>query len=100
MNYCVLVEFDLHEGTGGQFMPLMRAQAANSLALEQGCRVFDVWTASDQPGKVVLYEIYDDRSAFDLHLASAHFKSFDVEVAPLVAQKRVVLMDRREGPGT
>lgn len=97
MTYCVLVEFVLHPGAEGQFLPLMRAQAANSLALEKACQVFDIWTASDQPGKVLLYEVYDDRAAFDLHLASAHFHSFDAAVVALVAQKRVVLMDRREG---
>jgi quinol monooxygenase YgiN len=97
MTYCVLVEFELHSGTEAQFLPVMRAQASNSLALEAGCQVFDVWTASNQPGKVFLYEVYDDRAAFDLHLASAHFHQFDADVAAWIAHKRVVLLDRREG---
>jgi quinol monooxygenase YgiN len=97
MTYCVLVEFDLHPGTKSQFLPLMRAQAANSLALEAGCQVFDIWTASDQPGKVFLYEVYDNRAAFDLHLASTHFRQFDAAVGAWIAHKRVVLLDRREG---
>lgn len=96
MTYCVLVEFDLHPAVETQFLPLMRAQASNSLALEAGCQVFDVWTASDQPGKVFLYEVYDDRAAFDLHLATAHFRQFDAAVAAWIAHKRVVLLDHRE----
>lgn len=95
MSYCVLVEFDLKPGAEEAFLPLMRAQAANSLKLEPGCRVFDVWTASDQPGKVLLYEVYADKSAFDLHLASDHFQRFDGSVTVLVNTKRVLLLDQR-----
>lgn len=100
MSYCVLVEFELHPGTEAQFMSLMRQQATNSLAREQGCRVFDVWTASTQPRNVYLYEIYDDRAAFDLHLESPHFLTFEAAVSDWIAHKRVVLLDRCESSTT
>ncbi len=41
------------------------------------------------PERCFLYEKYDDRAAFDRHLASAHFKSFDATVAPWVVSKDV-----------
>ncbi|MGI9463684.1 MAG: putative quinol monooxygenase, partial [Aestuariivirgaceae bacterium] len=53
------------------------------------CRRFDVCTDPDRPERVFLYEIYDDRAAFDAHLASDHFKAFDAEVVPITLDKVV-----------
>ena len=41
-----------------------------------------------------LYEVYDDRKAFDAHLATLHFKQFDPAVAPMVASKAVRVLER------
>lgn len=38
---------------------------------------------------VFLYERYDDRAAFEAHLASTHFKTFDAMVAPCLEAKTV-----------
>ena len=43
-----------------------------------------------------LYEIYDDATAFQAHLASPHFKAFDVQVAQMVAEKTVRIWTRKE----
>ena len=46
----------------------------------------------ESPGeadRIVLYEIYDDRAAFDAHLKTAHFASFNEASAALVADKKV-----------
>lgn len=67
----------------------MIANARASREREPGCRQFDVCVTDDDPGRVFLYEIYDDRAAFDAHLASAHFKAFDATVAPWLETKTV-----------
>ena len=36
-----------------------------------------------------LYEVYDDAAAFELHLASDHFRAFDETVRPWVQRKDV-----------
>ena len=36
-----------------------------------------------------LYELYDSTEAFDVHLASPHFRAFNEETADLVAEKSV-----------
>ncbi|SET48115.1 putative quinol monooxygenase [Oceanicella actignis] len=90
--YAVTVTFRIKPGRMDAFLPLMLANARTSLAEEPGCLQFDVCRA---PGEdvVFLYEIYADRAAFDAHLASAHFKAFDVEVAAMVEDKRVALFE-------
>ncbi len=87
--FSIAVEFEIMAGRMAEFMEHMRDQAAASL-LEPGCRVFEIWGDSGRPDHVFLWEIYDDPAAFDLHLASPHFKAFDAAVAPMVASKAVV----------
>jgi quinol monooxygenase YgiN len=87
--FVVTVTFVLKPGTMAAFMPLMRRQAADSLERESACRQFDILTDAGRPDLVFLYEVYDDRAAFDAHLASAHFVSFDTAVRPMIADKQV-----------
>ncbi|MDP9174950.1 MAG: antibiotic biosynthesis monooxygenase [Planctomycetota bacterium] len=71
----------------------MLKQAATSLETETACQRFDVCLDPDDRCRVFLYEIYDDRQAFDLHLKTPHFLSFNSAVSPWVADKRVRLLD-------
>jgi quinol monooxygenase YgiN len=87
--YAVCVTFKLKGGQAAAFMPLMRENAQTSLATETGCLQFDVLADPAKPDSVFLYEIYSDRAAFDAHLASTHFKSFDAATAAMIAQKDV-----------
>lgn len=94
--YVVTVEFVIKQDQVEAFAPLMAANAAASVRDEPGCSQFDVcW---DPEGKPVcfLYEIYDDATAFQAHLASAHFKSFDAQVTDMVAEKSVRIWIRKE----
>ena len=92
--YVVTVTFTLHENCAETFMPLMQAQAENSVRLEDGCHYFDVVHQADDPNTVFLYEIYTDRSAFDIHLKSNHFNDFDKKVKNMVKDKLVWCFDR------
>jgi len=51
--------------------------------------VFDICVDSEDAGKILLYEVYSDKSAFDLHLQSDHFKQFDSEVKDMVKEKTI-----------
>lgn len=87
--YVVTVSFETNPTDADAFLTRMRLQAAESLAAEPGCHQFDVCTSPERPGQVFLYELYEDRAAFDAHLASAHFQAFDADVAPMVTAKTV-----------
>lgn len=97
--YVILVEFDLKPSIAGKFMPLMRENALRSLADEPGCLVFDVHLHKDAPDRVVLYEIYIDREAFEAHLVAPHFLSFDAAVADHILAKRVTELVPVTTPG-
>jgi len=87
--FAVVVTLQINPNSLEAFMPLMAENATRSLTDEPGCRQFDVATDPERPGEVFLYELYDDAAAFDAHLASAHFKSFDAAVSEMVLEKTV-----------
>jgi autoinducer 2-degrading protein len=93
--YVVIVDFKIKPERLAQFMPLMLENARLSRETEAGCRRFDVCVDPKEKTSVFLYEIYDDRAAFDAHLATAHFKRFDAAVGDMVAAKAVRLLEGR-----
>lgn len=85
--YVVTVTWRVKPGMIDAFMPLMLLQAKNSLEKEPDCHHFDVCQGEEDDHVVFLYEVYSDRAAFDLHLASAHFATFSQVVAEMVEDK-------------
>ncbi|MEO8668533.1 MAG: putative quinol monooxygenase [Bauldia sp.] len=92
-GFVVMVEFLLKPGRRGDFRVLMDANARDSAKLEPGCRRFDVLEPQGESDRILLYEIYDDRAAFDLHLKSPHYLSFDKASTDHVARKTVAICD-------
>lgn len=87
--YVITVEFTIHPEHLAAFMPLMRENARVSRETEAGCRRFDVCRDPAQPERVFLYELYDDRAAFEAHLSATHFMAFDGAAKAMVARKAV-----------
>ena len=95
--YVVTVEFGIDPRQFEQFIPLMLDNARRSREDEPGCRQFDVSVDDTRPGFVFLYELYDDRAAFDHHLASPHFVSFAAATTKMITD-RVIRTCRRIAP--
>jgi len=68
------------------FMPkvLENARAARA---EPGCRQFEVLLDPDDRTKVMLFEVYDDQKAFEVHQAGAAFRKYLAEAVPLLASR-------------
>jgi quinol monooxygenase YgiN len=90
--FAITVAFELLEGAFPEFHRLVAENATLSVQLEPDCLRFDVLTPVDGAAAthVFLYEIYKDRAAFDLHLASEHFRQFDQRSRDLVISKTVL----------
>ena len=63
----------------------MALENAREARKEPGCRHFDVLVDPDDRTRVMLYEIYDDQSAFEAHQQTPHFKKYMAEAVPLLA---------------
>jgi quinol monooxygenase YgiN len=87
--YVIMVDFRLRPGALGPFRRLVDDNARASARTEPGCRRFDVLAPKGEPDRVMLYEIYDNRAAFEAHLKTPHFASFSAESAALVSEKTV-----------
>jgi autoinducer 2-degrading protein len=85
----VLVEFLVKPAFAERFGELIRVNAAASLERERGCQRFDVLVESEEPRRFVLYEIYDDVGAFDLHLRSLHYRSFAEAVEDQIEERSI-----------
>ncbi|MEP7183347.1 MAG: putative quinol monooxygenase [Betaproteobacteria bacterium] len=87
--YVVTVEFTIDPQQFDRFLPLMTENAHRSREDEPGCQQFDVCVDDARPGVVHLYEIYDDRAAFDAHLASPHFRSFAAATQAMITERAI-----------
>jgi autoinducer 2-degrading protein len=92
--YIVTVFFKIHAAHWDSFLSAMHHNAQTSLAVEPGCRQFDV--CEGEPGQftVFLYEVYDTQADFAAHLAAPHFLQFNAETTAWVADKKVQTFTR------
>ena len=69
-----------------RFMPLA-LENARAARKEPGCKQFDVLVDPQDKTQVMLYEIYNDEKAFEVHQQTAHFKKYLAEAVPLLASR-------------
>ncbi|WP_119299663.1 putative quinol monooxygenase [Dongia deserti] len=88
-GFVIMVDFRLKPGARSDFRRLIDENARASCRDEPGCRRFDVLESPSDTDRIVLYEIYDDRAAFQAHVNTSHFARFNEASADLVADKKV-----------
>jgi quinol monooxygenase YgiN len=90
--FTILAEFRIKAGAFETFKRLVMDNAARSLAIESGCRTFDVLKPSAESDRILLYEVYDDESAFQAHSRTSHFLEFDALSKHLIIGKKITLV--------
>jgi quinol monooxygenase YgiN len=65
---------------------------------EPGCKQFDVLVDPADKTKVMLYEVYNDDKAFEVHQQTPHFKKYLAEAVPLLASRERQIFTRVEIP--
>ena len=89
----LVVEFLIKPEHVAAFGEAIVDNARASRETEPGCRQFDV-CIDPASGTIFLYEIYDDRAAFEAHMRTAHFIAFDAATRDWVARKDVRIYER------
>lgn len=92
--YAVLVEFTIKAEAVARFIERVKRQAADSLNHETDCHRFDVCLSADSDQQVMLYEIYSDETAFEVHLQTQHFIKFNQETSAWISDKKVSLYNQ------
>ena len=96
--FVVTVDFEIKSEYINEFRSRVLQQAKDSLNNEEKCLIFDVCYDEKNTNKVFLYEIYQDKEAFDYHLKSDHYLSFDKDVENWVTKKivnQLIKQDKR-----
>ena len=87
--YLLLVEFEIDPKFTALFNEAVSLQASNSLKEEPDCHFFRVTRHEEEPNIFILSEVYTDAAAFEFHLTTDHFISFDFIVKDWVIEKTV-----------
>jgi (4S)-4-hydroxy-5-phosphonooxypentane-2,3-dione isomerase len=95
--FVVIAEFVVRPEHRDRFLAIAQADARESVANEPGCRHFDAVVPEDRPDHVVLYEVYDDRAAFEAHLQQPHYFPFRDAVPAMTVGDPVVRFCTRVG---
>lgn len=97
-TFVVIAEFQVKPGMMPAFLKAALDDARHSVADESGCRQFDVIGPEEAEDRVVFYEVYDSRAAFDAHLDTPHLARFREVFPSLIVEERPVRFARRHHP--
>jgi len=93
-DFVVMAEFKVKPGKMSEFLAVAREDALHSVRDEAGCQQFDVTCLQDESDRVVLYEVYDSRAAFDAHLETPHLARFRQALPDLTVESYARFADR------
>lgn len=90
----LLVEFVAKPGEADAVRETLQTQAGKSLEHEEACRYFDVCEYPEEPGRFVLYEVYDDDAAVTAHRETPYYHEFRARIDPIVESRDVRVLKK------
>ena len=93
-NFVLIVELEFKPEDADRFHALIAENARQSVANEPGCLQFDVMRPEDGAARVLLYEVYADRAAFDAHVKMPHVAAFFAEAKPMISGQKATRCER------
>lgn len=85
----LVVDFQIKPGCLGDFLSIIREHAAGTLADEEGCLQFDVLVPTEGGDRVLLYEAYQDDTAFTIHSNSERLAKTRSRYADMIADRTI-----------
>jgi len=84
----IAVRLEINADAREAFRKHIQESAAGSLANEPGCITYEA-SFAEGGAACFVYEVYVDRPAFEAHLKTEHFHTFDRNTQGMIANKRV-----------
>jgi len=97
MSFVLVVNIRIKPDNVDKFMQTLTVNAREARK-EPGCKQFDVLVDPKDKTKVMLYEVYTDEKAFEVHQQTPHFKKYLAEAVPLLASRERQVFTRVEIP--
>jgi (4S)-4-hydroxy-5-phosphonooxypentane-2,3-dione isomerase len=85
-KFATVGTIEVAPGRRDQLLPLLVAHKARCLKDEPGTVQFEIMLPKEDDTKVLLYEVYRDDAAFELHRNGASFARWREETAGMVAK--------------
>lgn len=82
----LFVTLDVRPALRERLLAAITAQAAASLEREPSCVQFDVCVDTADPNRILLYEVYENKAAFDAHRTTPHFAVWQAAADECVEQ--------------
>jgi len=95
--FVLIAELQVKPESVEQFIPLILANAHESVHSEPGCYQFDVTQQEDDPTKFALYEVYVDAAAFDAHGKMPHVQEFFAASKDMITGRSARRLNRLAG---
>ena len=86
MSFVLEVKIRIKPENVDRFMAML-AENAKGARSEPGCKTFDVSVDPSDKTSVMLYEVYADEKAFQVHQETPHFKKYLADAVPLLAAR-------------
>lgn len=80
----VMAEMKIKPGTEKEFFETVRPLIKGSRA-EGSCIGYGLYKSTEEADTFMMIEQWKDQKSFEEHKASAHFKQYDLDAAPLMA---------------
>jgi len=97
MSFVLVVNIRIKPENVDGFMKKL-SDNAREARKEPGCRQFEVLVDPKDRTKVMLFEVYNDESAFEAHQQTPHFKKYVAEAVPLLASRERQVFTKAEIP--
>jgi quinol monooxygenase YgiN len=97
-KFVLIVEFLVKKECLDDFNRLIEINANASVANEVGCFQFDVCSSTEDPSKVLLYEVYASEAAFQEHMKQTHTQNFLNAAKPLIHSQTATRWTREVAP--
>jgi len=97
MSFVLVVNIRIKPENVDGFMKKLSDNACEARK-EPGCWQFEVLVDPKDRTKVMLFEVYNDESAFEAHQQTPHFKKYVAEAVPLLASRERQVFTKAEIP--
>jgi quinol monooxygenase YgiN len=83
-RFAIVATFEIAEGQMDAFLPLLAAHRDRCLQEELGTLRFDILRPKNEANSVMLYEVYADDAAFEVHWKGPHVARMRAETTGMV----------------
>lgn len=89
----LFVEIDVQAGKVEAFLEKLQSHA-DGIRSEDGCESLEIYRNSDNENVVNVWEIWSNRSAWDLHMTNDASKAWRVVAAGYVLDEKITVMNQ------